>query len=36
MAFSDELPAAAFFNPQASPVAEEYLNNLRVYLKDHG
>ncbi|CAO1599075.1 hypothetical protein XANCAGTX0491_002821 [Xanthoria calcicola] len=35
MAFSDELPAAAFFNPQASPVAEEYLNSLRVYLKDH-
>ena len=36
MAFSDGLPAAAFFNPQASPVTEEYLNSLRVYLKNHG
>lgn len=36
MAFSDELPAPAFFNPQASPVTAEYLNSLRVYIKDDG
>ncbi|KAL8751877.1 MAG: hypothetical protein Q9199_006133, partial [Rusavskia elegans] len=36
MAFSDDLPAAAFFNPQASPATGDYLNGLRAYLRNHG
>ena len=36
MAFIDDLPSAAFFNPQAKPASEEYLNALRAYLCNHG
>ncbi|KAL8820375.1 MAG: hypothetical protein Q9223_001397 [Gallowayella weberi] len=30
------LPSAAFFNPQAKPATEDYLNQLQVYLRSHG
>ncbi|KAL8699113.1 MAG: hypothetical protein Q9224_001556 [Gallowayella concinna] len=36
MASYQQLPSAAFFNPQAKPVTEEYLNHLQVYLRNHG
>ncbi|KAL8777970.1 MAG: hypothetical protein Q9213_007622 [Squamulea squamosa] len=36
MTVSDDLPSAAFFNPQAKAATEEYLNGLRAYLCMHG
>ena len=35
MTFSDDLPATAFFNPQANPATSDYLNGLRAYLINH-
>ncbi|KAL8898519.1 MAG: hypothetical protein Q9192_002045 [Flavoplaca navasiana] len=35
MASFDELPTAAFFNPQANPVTAEYLSDLRTYLTNN-
>ncbi|KAL8729519.1 MAG: hypothetical protein Q9166_004691 [cf. Caloplaca sp. 2 TL-2023] len=32
---SDDLPSAAFFNPQAKPATEEYLSSLQLYLRKH-
>ncbi|KAL8803017.1 MAG: hypothetical protein Q9182_003443 [Xanthomendoza sp. 2 TL-2023] len=36
MVSDQDLPSAAFFNPQAKPATEEYLNQLQVYLRSHG
>ncbi|KAL8998311.1 MAG: hypothetical protein Q9169_002625 [Polycauliona sp. 2 TL-2023] len=36
MIYSNDLPSAAFFNPQANPVTGEYLDCLRSYLQNQG